>query len=148
MLLSTVALIACAPEKRELTPTAPLTDPTSPTDRRASLFEDNFWNVSEGGLYFTWYGCGTCHGDNAKGVQDLGDDQWRYGGSIKDVFASIADGRPAGMPAYRRRMPLEQLWQVSGYVRQLHKTKPAARRRQDLDQQGQPQASTWTGALR
>ena len=52
------------------------------------------------------------------------------------------------MPAYRSRMPEEQLWEVSGYVQHMHKIKPAARRRQDLDQQGQPQATSWTGALR
>ena len=79
---------------------------------------------------------------------DLGDDRWRYGGSIKDVFASIADGRPGGMPGYRGRMPEEQLWEVSAYVLHLEKTKPAARRRQDLDQQGQPQGASWTGAIR
>jgi cytochrome c oxidase cbb3-type subunit 3 len=148
MVLSAAAVTGCEPEKRALAPTAPLTDPSGPADERASIFEDSFWQVSEGSLYFTWYGCGACHGESAKGVLDLGDDRWLYGGSMADVFASIANGRPAGMPAYRSRMPQEQLWQVSAYVRQLHKTKPAARRRQDLDQQGQPQAATWTGAVR
>ena len=148
VLLSSMALSACAPEKRELTPTSPLSDPTSPADPRAPLFEDNSWRVSQGGLYFTLYGCGSCHGEGARGVLDLGDDRWRYGGSIKDVFLSIADGRSGGMPAYRSRMPQEQLWQVSGYVRQLHKLKPAVRRRQDVDQQGQPTGDSWTGAIR
>ncbi len=146
--LSATALAACEPEKRTLSPTAPLTDPSGVADARGSLFEGNFWQVSDGSLYFTWYGCGQCHGEGAKGVLDLGDDRWRYGGSMSDVFASIADGRAAGMPAYGKRMPQEQLSQVSAYVRELHKTKPAARRRQDLDQQGQPQAARWTGAVR
>lgn len=143
-----LALGACAPEKRDLTTTAPLSDPTSAGDGRAQLFEGNLWRVSQGGLYFTLYGCGACHGATAKGALDLGDDRWRYGGSIKDVFLSIADGRVGGMPAYRSRMPQEQLWEVSAYVRHLHKTKPAARRRQDVDQQGQPTGDTWTGAIR
>ena len=142
------ALASCAPEKRELTPTAPLTDPSNRADQRVSIFEGNFWNVSQGSLYFTWYGCGRCHGDDAKGVLDLGDERWRYGGSIKDIFDSIADGRQGGMPAYRSRMSEEQLWEVSGYVLHMHKINPAARRRQDLDQQGQPQATSWTGAIR
>ena len=148
LMLWGAALTGCAPEKRELSPTSPLTDPSSPHDQRASMFEGNSWNLSQGSLYFTWYRCGQCHGDDAKGILDLGDDRLRYGGSIKDVFASIADGRPGGMPGYRGRMPEEQLWEVSAYVRCLHKTKPAARRRQDLDQQGQPQGAAWSGAIR
>ncbi len=147
-LLSGMALAACAPEKREFNPTSPLSDPTGPADPRAPLFEDNSWRLSQGGLYFTLYGCGSCHGDSAKGTLNLGDDRWRYGGSIRDIFLSIADGRAGGMPAYRSRMPMEQLWQVSAYVLKLHKLKPAVRRRQDVDQQGQPTGDTWTGALR
>lgn len=148
LLLCVLAVAACAPEKRQLTPTSPLSDPTGPTDPRAALFEHNSWRVSEGGLYFTLYGCGSCHGGTAKGVLALDDDSWRYGGSLRDVFLSIADGRAGGMPAYRSRMPQEQLWQVTTYVRQLHKMEPAARRRQDADQQGQPTGDTWNGALR
>ncbi len=148
LVLSAAALAGCAPEKRDLSTTSPLTDPASPHDQRAAMFEENLWDVSQGSLYFTWYGCGHCHGDDAKGVLDLADDRWRYGDSIKDVFASIADGRAGGMPAYRNRMPEEQLWEVSAYVLHLEKTKPAARRRQDLDQQGQPQGASWTGAIR
>jgi hypothetical protein len=143
-----MALAACAPEKRQLKPTSPLSDPTGPSDPRGPLFEKNSWRVSEGGLYFTLYGCGACHGESARGYLDLADDRWRYGGSIRDVFLSTADGRAGGMPAYRSRMPQEQLWQVTAYVLQLHKLKPAARRRQDGDQQGQPTGDTWTGALR
>ena len=148
LLLSGVALTACQPEKRQTAPTAPLSDPTGPGDPRASMFQDNFWLTSQGGLYFTLYGCGSCHGAAARGVLDLGDDRWRYGGSIRDVFISIADGRTGGMPPYRSRMPQEQLWEVSGYVRHLHKLDPAARRRQDVDQQGQPTGDAWTGAIR
>ncbi len=148
MLISAAALAGCEPESREVKTTAPLTDPASAVDARADMFEGNLWRLSQGGQYFTWYGCGGCHGEGATGPSDLGDDRWRHGGSIGDVFASIADGRPDGMPAYRGRMPEEQLWEVSAYVRHLHKLKPAVRRRQDVDQQGQPQAAAWTGALR
>jgi hypothetical protein len=31
-------------------------------------------------------------------------------------FASIRDGRPRGMPAFRDKMINEQMWQLAGYV--------------------------------
>lgn len=51
-------LSACQPERRELALGEPITPPTTPGDPRAKLFEDNFYQVSQGGRLFTWYGCG------------------------------------------------------------------------------------------
>ena len=47
------------------------------------------------------------------------DDQWRYGGSIDQVHASIIDGRPNGMPAWRGKITDAQAWQMSAYIRAM-----------------------------
>ena len=49
--------------------------------------------------------CAACHGRNAKGnialgAPDLTDDDWLYGGTGKDISASIHDGRAGVMPAW------------------------------------------------
>ena len=141
-------LCACQPERRELALGQPLTPPGGQDDPRAPLFEDNFYQVSQGGRLFTWYGCGGCHEDSAPGFRNLGDRLWRYGGGPDQVYASIARGRPDGMPAFEHRAPPLVLWQITAYVRQLPNTKPALRRRQDVDQTGEPAGDRWAGPMR
>ena len=140
-----MCLGACQPEKRELALGQPITPPAGPGDPRAETFEANGYQLSQGGRLFTWYGCGKCHAQGAKGTLALDDLTWRYGGSIDQVFASIADGRPDGMPAYSARIPTLQLWEIAAYVRQLPKVKPGQRLRQDSDQKGEPQGDSFTG---
>ena len=139
---------ACAKEKRSLDPDQPQTAPTSAADPRASAYEQNTFQVSEGGRLFGWYGCQGCHGDDAKGALNLASGQWRFGGDVASVYASIAQGRAGGMPAYAGRVPAEELWQLTAYTRQLHEIAGPKRRRQDLDQQGEPQGNSWSGAVR
>ena len=143
-----VGLSACQPERRDLSLGQPITAPTGPADPRAKLFEDNFYQLSQGGRLFTWYGCGSCHDASATGYRNLGDRLWRYGGSPDKVYASIATGRPNGMPAYGQRIPPLVLWQITAYVRKLPDTKPDQRLRQDVDQRGEPQGDQWQGPLR
>jgi cytochrome c oxidase cbb3-type subunit 3 len=47
------------------------------------------------------------------------DDKWRYGGRIDQIATSIAEGRPNGMPAWRRKLTEAQIWQLAAYVRSL-----------------------------
>lgn len=35
------------------------------------------------------------------------------------IVASIRDGRPHGMPAFRDKMTIEQIWQLAGYIRSV-----------------------------
>ena len=35
------------------------------------------------------------------------------------IAASIRDGRPHGMPAFKNRMTIEEVWQLSGYVKAI-----------------------------
>jgi cytochrome c oxidase cbb3-type subunit 3 len=47
------------------------------------------------------------------------DGEWRYGGRIDQIHASILEGRPNGMPAWRGKVTDQQAWQLAAYIRAL-----------------------------
>ena len=47
------------------------------------------------------------------------DDNWIYGGSIENIVHTIREGRPNGMPAFRGKIPDDQIWQIAAYVRSM-----------------------------
>jgi cytochrome c oxidase cbb3-type subunit 3 len=47
------------------------------------------------------------------------DDIWIYGSNPENIFASIVEGRPNGMPTYRGKLTADQTWQLVSYVRSL-----------------------------
>lgn len=49
----------------------------------------------------------------------LMDALWRYGAEPENVFASIAGGRPNGMPAFGTKVGATQIWQLAAYVRSM-----------------------------
>ena len=138
---------ACSREARTVGPDLPQTPPNGRADPRAAKYEQNAYQISQGGRYFTWYGCGACHASDAKGVLNLGDEYWKHGGSLTDVYATIAHGHPGALAHLGDRIPTEQLWQITAYARTLHTLNPDQRRRQDLDQAGEPQGDNWSGPL-
>jgi cytochrome c oxidase cbb3-type subunit 3 len=95
------------------------TTPLQP-DARRSLYENNAYNLSEGKRLYQWFNCVGCH---AHGGGDSGpplmDNQWRYGGEIEQIYATIQQGRPNGMPAFGGKIPDQQIWQLAGYVRSM-----------------------------
>jgi len=139
---------ACTKERRTLGPDQPQTPPNGPGDRRAQYFEANDYQVSQGSRYFTWYGCGTCHGDDATGALDLAGDQQRHPARFDQLYAAIAEGHARFGADYGAKIPTEQLWQITAYVRELASLKPERRRRQDLDEAGEPQGNSWSGPVR
>jgi cytochrome c oxidase cbb3-type subunit 3 len=145
--LVALSLSACSGEKRTLGSDLPQSAPTGPDDPRVAAYEQNAFQVSQGGRYFTWYGCSSCHGDSAKGMLDLSRAERRRSASFDQVYAMIAQHRRAGRDSYGSRIPVEQLWQITAYVRELPDTPPEKRRRQDIDQQGEPQGDNWAGPV-
>lgn len=145
MLLAAVALGGCSREAREIGPAPPQIGPQGNADLRITLYQDNVYQVSQGGRYFDWYGCAACHGENAPGVRNLTDDTWRYGSGFAQVYAAIASRH--GRLAYAQRVPTEQLWQLAAFTRDLSQHTPEKRRRQTIDQQAEPQAAHWQGPL-
>jgi cytochrome c oxidase cbb3-type subunit 2 len=65
--------------------------------------------------------CRSCHGEKARGGfgPDLTDPQWKYGGTDGDIFASIAGGRPGGMPAFESTLGRDRIWKTIAYLRKL-----------------------------
>jgi len=147
ILLACGLLSACGAEKRTTGPGQPQTAPTGPGDPRVALIEASFDQISQGGRYFSWYGCGSCHAQGAPGARELGDPNWSHGGGFDQIYRSIAD-HPGISPAYGARIPTEQLWQLAAYVRSLPSLAPDRRRRQDFDQKSEAQADTWPGPVR
>jgi cytochrome c oxidase cbb3-type subunit 3 len=135
---------SCSKEGRTLATNQPQTPPIGAGDPRIPGYTGNVYQVSQGGRYFTWYGCGACHGQDAAGAMNLDDDQWRHGGTLDAVYGFIADGHAV---KYRTRIPVEQLWQISAYVLDRAKVTPAKTRRAEMDEKGEPQGNKWDGAL-
>ncbi len=47
---------------------------------------------------------------------DLTDTYWRYGGLPAEIYQSIAQGRPQGMPSWGRALPPEDIWKLVAYI--------------------------------
>ncbi|NUS39456.1 MAG: c-type cytochrome [Lysobacter sp.] len=83
-------------------------------------YANNAWHITQGGRLYRWFNCNGCHaaGGGAIGPA-LMDAEWRYGGSIEQIHASILEGRPNGMPAWRGKLTDQQAWQLAAYIRAL-----------------------------
>lgn len=62
--------------------------------------------------------CAVCHKENGSGDigPNLTDDYWLYKGDIKDIYASIKNGRPNGMPEHASKLNPIQIQQVASFV--------------------------------
>ncbi|HEX8180027.1 MAG TPA: cytochrome c [Pyrinomonadaceae bacterium] len=99
----------------ELSPGQPL--PTPPTKNAA---EESAYAVNEGKRLFDQYNCTGCHFHGGGGIgPPLMDQKWIYGSDPANVFQTIIEGRPNGMPSFRQKIPDAQVWQLVGYVRAL-----------------------------
>jgi cytochrome c oxidase cbb3-type subunit 3 len=91
-----------------------------PLDARAKLYDNNAPGIAEGQFLYTKMNCVGCHSHGGGGMgPPLMDDEWRYGGRIDQIAASIAEGRPNGMPAWRTKLTDDQIWKLAAYVRTL-----------------------------
>jgi cytochrome c oxidase cbb3-type subunit 3 len=83
-------------------------------------YRSNAYAVSEGKRLFTAYNCSGCHANGGGGIEPaLMDDQWLYGSRPENIFATIVEGRPNGMPSFRGRIPDYQVWQLVSFVQSL-----------------------------
>jgi cytochrome c oxidase cbb3-type subunit 3 len=83
-------------------------------------YEGNAYAVSEGKRLFEAYNCNGCHAQGGGGMgPPLMDARWIYGARPEQVFATIVEGRPNGMPSFRGKVPDFQVWQLAAYVRSM-----------------------------
>ena len=84
-------------------------------------FQGDPAKVKEGGTLFVSYNCMDCHGADGSGAMgpSLADGRFHFGGTPGEVFQSIYEGRPDGMPAWGGRIPDDQIWRLVAYVQSL-----------------------------
>jgi cytochrome c oxidase cbb3-type subunit 3 len=77
--------------------------------------------IAMGGKLFVAYNCLDCHGADGSGAMgpSFQDGRWHFGGSPGEVFESIYQGRPDGMPSWGGRITDDQIWMLTAYVRSL-----------------------------
>jgi cytochrome c oxidase cbb3-type subunit 3 len=82
--------------------------------------ERNAFDLAQGKRWFRWFNCAGCHSNGGGGMGPaLMDDMWLYGKEPEQIYTTIMDGRPNGMPSFRGRIQEDQVWQLVGYVRSL-----------------------------
>ena len=52
------------------------------------------------------------------------DSRWIYGAESRQIYESIAEGRPNGMPAFGNRIPSFQIWMLVAYVQSMSGNAP------------------------
>ncbi len=62
--------------------------------------------------------CEVCHGVGGIGdvCPDLTDNQWIYGSADPDLFTSISEGRPNGMPRWGNFLDEQDIWKIVSYI--------------------------------
>ena len=86
----------------------------------ASRYEQNAYAVSQGQRLYSWFNCVGCHSHGGGGSGPaLMDDKWVYGHEPANIYASIVQGRPNGMPSFAGKIPEAQVWQIVAYVRSM-----------------------------
>ena len=139
VVLACVALAGCKREQRKFTTPAPKAEaaaseprlsPNQPALAQAggvrppagddSPYETNAYGVAQGKHLYRWYNCNGCHANGGGGMgPPLMDAQWRYGSEPAQIFQSIVQGRPNGMPSFGGHIPDDQVWQIVAYVRSM-----------------------------
>jgi cytochrome c oxidase cbb3-type subunit 3 len=93
----------------------PLPPPAPP-----SIYQESAYSVAQGQALFQQYNCSGCHANGGGGMgPPLMDNYWIYGSDPQNIFATIMQGRPNGMPSFRNRVPEYQAWEIVAYVRSL-----------------------------
>jgi len=86
----------------------------------ADLYQESAYAVAEGQKLYEQYNCVGCHAHGGGGMGPaLLDNNWIYGSEPPNIFATIMQGRPNGMPSFRNRIPEYQTWELAAYVRSL-----------------------------
>lgn len=77
--------------------------------------------------YFNQFNCIGCHAPNGAGGMgpSLSNSKFIYGSEPENIYISILQGRPAGMPAWGGMLPDQVIWDLVTYIKSISK-EPAA----------------------
>ncbi len=93
-----------------------------PTEQQPVLspYQENAYGIAEGKRLYTAFNCNGCHAQGGGGIGPaLMDANWIYGSAPDQIYSTIAQGRPNGMPSFARQVPTQQIWQLVAYVQAL-----------------------------
>ena len=129
-----IAVVGCHSEQRDLHPdpaasatasgvvVSELRPGGAPSNIAATVAgdQDNAYAMNEGKRLYQSYNCSGCHAHGGGAIGPaLMDDAWIYGSEPANVFATIVEGRPNGMPSFRGKVPDFQVSQLVAYVRSM-----------------------------
>ena len=131
--LLALTVTACEREDRRFREEPPAANPAGttklsplqpgPTVREVKThgpYQENAYMVNEGKALFNQMNCVGCHANGGGGMGPaLMDDEWIYGSDPQQIFSSIAQGRPNGMPAWGNVLSNDQIWRLVGYVQSM-----------------------------
>lgn len=85
--------------------------------------------VETGESLFASMNCDGCHASLGGGGMGpaLSNDFWIYGGSAGNIYMSIVQGRPAGMPAFGGLLTEDAAWALVAYIQTLNERKESLR---------------------
>jgi cytochrome c oxidase cbb3-type subunit 3 len=134
--LTTVATVttSCKREERRFREVPPAADATTnvvmsslqPGPSIVSVatehpYDKNAYAIAQGKRLYVQMNCAGCHGLAGGGTigPPLMDAKWIYGADPSNIFSTIVEGRPNGMPSFRGKLSNDQVWQLAAYVRDL-----------------------------
>lgn len=137
LMIGTLFMTACEREQRTFRPQAPvLSSPaesiqvsqlrpggeTGPSLPTPTAYQETAAAISNGQGLFKKNNCTGCHGSNGGGSigPPLIDNNWIYGSQPANIYVSLMDGRPNGMPSWRGKLTDQQAWQIVAYLRALN----------------------------
>lgn len=93
--------------------------------RLRNPYEGSARAIADGAKLYVSYNCVDCHGADGSGAMAPAfiDGRWHFGGSASQVYESIAQGRPDGMPAWGGVLDQHSIWRLVAYVRSLERGK-------------------------
>jgi cytochrome c oxidase cbb3-type subunit 3 len=77
--------------------------------------------IERGMKHFSAFNCIGCHADNGGGGMgpSLSNSMFIYGSDPANLYLTIAQGRPNGMPAWGAMLPDSVIWDLVAYVRSI-----------------------------
>jgi len=153
-----LVLAACEREKRQFESWPPSASastavrevqlqpgPATPEVDVRGPYANNAYGVSEGKRLYNQMNCSGCHFQGGGGIgPPLMDAEWIYGSAPENIFETIVEGRPNGMPSFRGKLGTDQVWQLVAYVRSMSGLLPkdvASGRNDDMQVRSQEQAT-------
>lgn len=81
--------------------------------------------IATGARLFVSYNCMDCHGADGSGAMgpSLADGRFHFGATDAEIYQSIFEGRPEGMPAWGSTIQPQQIWMLTAYIRSLNEGK-------------------------